>query len=222
MESSSSYRLERFTDRGKFVSVSSDKHNIYVFFLAEDDEKLYRIICDKYMTITSAEIVITPKEFNYDTEISFFRPAVNNQGDTIYSGIAKLKGEDSKFEIVNDVLTFHGPITRHNKDISKFKAGDDFFVTSAMTKKQSIFFVGYDRNNGKNDPVFCELDTQNDIVTKVYYLYSDSCDIHLTGVDVDVYENRVYVVGYAVGLDGYTVYPYVESFFLRKNPFLID
>lgn len=218
----SKLRLERFTDKGKYVSISSDKHNIYVFFLAEQDKKLYRIICDKYLEVQSAEIVFTPNEFEFEEDMHFFRPVVNYSGDTVYSGVTIVEGETRKFEILHDVLTIHEPIVKYDKDISRFKAGKDFCVTSSLTKKQSIFFVGYDRNNGKNDPVFGELDSRNDVISKLYYMYSDSCDVHLLGLDLDVYEKRIHCVGYLIGLDGKTVYPYIESFFLRKNPFLSE
>lgn len=216
MSSISEARIDRLVDEGKILFIYSDKYNFYVIFHKKEDNRLYRIIAHKDYEIDCVEPIDTPEDWCDCKSVKFFKPYVENTGNIIYVGIMTSNDNVSrKFTIENDEFLI--------KELVEFAPAKQFNmlnclkhmeIVSHVQKKNRLFFVGKDIEDGGSESVYGVVDLEKDQFDQIYYLYSDKGQIHLNSVNIDTDTLLVSIAGYFEA--GNLIKPYLETLLLRK------
>lgn len=201
---------------GEYIFVFSDKHNIFVIYFDREDNKLYLITTNKYFVIEGIDEIETPSELKDYKNIKFFKP-FNKDGGYIFNGIAVFDGNVAKkFSIENLVFTFTEEVEFQPKDFpfEHLMAVGNVDINAYIHKRDKLYMIGYDIEY--EDYFFSVIDTKDDVIDKLYSLYSDRGDIIPLSMNYDCQERKIYVAG-RINLYGEKdkligVKPYFETF----------
>jgi len=84
--------------------------------------------------------------------------------------------------------------TAINTSIQILKCLEDIKVKRYIQKDSKIYLIGYEGD--KRIPLYAIANIEEDILEKVYYLYSDIGDVEINTISIDYDELRIYVGGY--------------------------
>lgn len=210
-------RIDNLEDSGRFLFIYSDKFNVFLFFWHLEKRTLYKITTDKYLEVEYVDEVTVPENFQYHTDIKFFKPYSNNNEHT-FIGIVNHDGVYHKFTIETDRLTYKEKVDyAPAKQFNVLLALKDIEVKAHIQKRNKLFIVGEDRHEDKHDAIYGVLNLETDSFEQVYYIYSDKGDVRLETVNIDTDDLKVYVGGYIIpDQNEQDQHPFIESFLLRK------
>lgn len=212
-------KLSSIKSKGKYLFCYSDKFNIFLFFSDSTDKTVYRITCDKYFTVIHVDDIMLPVSYDDIVSIKFFKPVDNRDGTHKFNGVINLKDGCHKFEIdAFDKLRLVSqaePVNR--KMFTIISCLDNVEVISYIQSKNKIYLTGYDLVNESN--MYGVVDIEANGFSVYYMLYSDLGDVNPSSINIDISEEKVYVVGCLTKYDDSNnvkeTAPYLESFMLN-------
>lgn len=204
---------------GEYLFVYSDNYNIFIFFLDYEDNVLHKITTDKFYNINYVDEIKTPDNFAKYNSIKFFKPTLQNNSDYVFTGLVSYNDNRDvykfKIDLNNNLEYIKETNSIGNEGIIKsLSCLSEIDIYSYIQKKNKIYITGYD--NKYNDYIYAIVNIEDDKIDKIYALYSDYGDIIPTAINIDVSDNRIYVVGKIMQYDNndkvISVKPYFESF----------
>jgi hypothetical protein len=208
-------KIQQTIKSGKVLYTFADKFNIYYFLLAKENNEdvMYEIITDKYFNITDYNIINMDIDFNEVDDIVFHKPIRDNAGGYKFIGrIAYLNDDVDSFSIdINLEVTIKEEEQSINKSgFEMLECLERIEVKRHIQRDSLLYLIGYEGD--RSIPFYGIVDIENDLILKIYYLYSDIGDIEPLTICMDLEESRVHVCGgiYDEVKGGYI--PFFESF----------
>lgn len=211
-------KIQKFDYSGKHLFVYSDKRNVFIIFLSDEDNKLYKITTDKQLNIEYIDEIDVPEGFIYFKNIKFYKPVLVSD-EHVFLGIIIFDDVSYKFNINGYKLIYTEKVDFvDNRQFNILSCLDDISITSYIQKKNKLYIVGIDV--GFNDPIYGIVDLEKNQFDVVYHLYSDEGEIQLHSINTDTDSDLIYVCGWIDRLDykGKLVRqkPYLEVFSFRQ------
>lgn len=211
-----SVKLSSVTSNGEYLFCYSDKFNIYLFFKDISDKVIYKIVCDKYLLITQIDTINIPFDFMDMSEIVFFKPQSIRETYLKFVGVVTVNSETRKFEINNfdSLILLNETHPATTKLFNILSCLDDVNIISHVQLKNKLYIVAYDPFDKSN--LYGVVDVELNKIVKYYVLLSDLGDIVTNSINLDISEDKVYIVGTIITYDdednisGYL--PYLETF----------
>lgn len=220
MQDSKKIKLSDLEFNGEHLFIYSDRFNIFFFFFDHEEKKLYKITTDKFFIVDYIDEINTPENFNQFTNIKFFKPIYSNNNEHVFIGIVQFNNRVFKFKVDDkNILIYTEEIiyNQHDGIINSLQSIKTIDISSYIQKKNRIYLVGYDEKY--NDYIFAIVNIEDDKLEKIYSLSSDYGDIIPLSVNIDIDEEKVYIVGridYFVNNNKVVkVKPFFETFLLN-------
>lgn len=180
---------------GEYLFVFSDKFNVFVIYFDREDNKLYLITTNKYFVIENIDEIETPSELRDYKNIKFFKP-LNKDGTYVFNGIAVFENNKAKkFSIENLVFSFTEETEFQQKEFpfENLLSLGNVDINAYIHKRDKLYMIGYDIEY--EDHFFSVIDTKEDVIDKLYSLYSDRGDIIPLSMNYDCQERKLYIAG---------------------------
>jgi len=208
-----SNNIETLSDKGEFLFVFSDKHNIILFFKEETTGDLYKLKCDKFREIEEAFLIEVPNELSNAKIVRFFKP-YSSINDYSYGGLLKTdQGDYHKFIIDNETMFIDYNFKYSPCHPESLPAITDITISNYISKKTKMHVLGVDRHDNGNEPIYGVIDVEKNQFDKIYYIYSDKGEVILNSLNTDVQGKNVYICGCILTPSGEKL-PYFETFVL--------
>ena len=195
---------------GQIIFIYSNKREIYFFIEDYDTNSLFKVTTDKYFYIEYIEKIDIPEEYFEHELIKFYKP-LEKQDDIIYVGITKYKEKAYKFNITNKLkLEYIEEIDYVDipQIVEEYEELKDFYFINFIKNKNIIYGVAYDTEYDID--CFIKFNIDKKCISKCYSLFSDEFDIYLKTINIDLYENKVYIAGYKKNIQTKEITPYFE------------
>jgi hypothetical protein len=212
-----------------FINPKHDIEYLYVFTTSSevlfliydyDDDMLYKVICDKLLTILSYNVIELPDELKDFDTLKIFKAARPRRTDRVSSGIddyvlsgmAKINDIWYKTSIADDVLTLKEDNSNYTDELSNnlLECMSGLRLSSFMQKSNYFYVLGLVEDDEEPIPFYGIVDIEKDKFSRFYYLTTDIGKIYPVSINVDLEDKKIYAVGAIVNDN--SVSPYLEIF----------
>lgn len=208
------YQLD---NKGVVRYIHSQAYQLEMIYEDTEDDKLYRLVLHKDLTILSVSEIKSPVPLRNIYFDKWHKPTMNTQGDFIFTGcLNTLETGDYRFNIDTTELTLVKPVNM-NDDFSfqDLESLEGVSVDHHIQKGSMLYVVGYVGDSSNVSQVFIETHIGTDKAVRRYTLQSDVGAVYIHTLSIDHWNSQIYLGGeirVADDNDEYISTPYLEVF----------